>query len=361
VIREARLKLASPSLVVGLDRCGLAVYLSRQPRGDGRSRGPSTPSARLGTAAHRILEWAANNAPDLTLADDLEATVRQRWHEECADEHAAAARHPAEWRYGPYPEWPRYATIQANLVVAVGELVKELAGVPHERRVAEMSARTTAGDIAGTIDLIVLDENGDATVIDHKVGTVTDGDLAPGGAYHTQVLLYAAMARDMGYRVAGAQVRPLGRTPVLLRTDDAELDEVLTRARQAVAQYNNAVDAGEVLQLAQPSEEACRWCPFLIDCPAVWSGGEVDLGDVAIVEGVLGSPVQLQRNGRFAALALTTAEGEVTISGLSTVRMPDIAGFKIGDTVRAVGLRRSADRSYRPAGGRVDMVRLASS
>lgn len=356
--REVTITVASPSLVAALDRCGLAVSLGRHARAAGVSHAPSTPRARLGSAAHRVLQWAADDAPQLARADDLDAVVRQRWLKECEREQSEA-RHPAEASYGPVREWPRFATIQANLVVAVSDLVDELADLPPEHRLTEIRTATAEGDIAGRIDLLILNSSGHATVVDHKVGAITEADVVPGGRYHTQVLLYAAMARDMGLKPVQTEIRPLGREPIVLHPSDADLAQAVKTAGQAIAHYNTAVQEGDELSLAQPSEDACRWCPFLVRCQAIWSGQEVDVGNISGVEGTLTSPVQLQRNGQYAALVLTTANHEVTITGLRTARTPIVRELEVGNRVRVAGLHRSADgRSYRPSSGRTDACRL---
>jgi len=60
--------------------------------------------------------------------------------------------------------------------------------------------------------------------------------------------MYAAMVRQLGVPIAGAEIRPMGRARLTV--------EVVTAALEA---FNSAVDAGETSRLAQPSDGACGY------------------------------------------------------------------------------------------------------
>src|SRR5205823_645738 len=158
------------------------------------------------------------------------------------------------------------------------------------------------------------------------------------GRYRVQLLLYAALVRDLGPTPTAAQVRPLGRMPRFVPVTDEAIDEAVLSARADMATYNEAVRSGAVLTLARPSESACQWCEFLIDCPAIWSDPTVDLGKIKNLEGKV---IQLQSDQpERLALRLETANGAdtVLVTGLSAIRAPALADVAIGDWIRIVGL-----------------------
>lgn len=341
----------SASTVASLRRCGLAVY-RRRIRPSGAGQGPSSPVARLGLAAHRVLAWVANEAPELASSLDVEERVRDRWKHEVALEEAEARQFRVEIGNGPVERWPRFATIQENLVVDGAALARELSELPADRRWAERKVDCADGDFFGWIDLVIVDEAGTATVVDHKAGTVNDADLSPTGRYLTQVLLYAALVRDVGLSPTGAQIRPLGSAPLDIEVSSQVIATAVAAARSDVASYNEAVSSGETLRLARPSEDSCQWCEFLSDCPAVWGASQPDLGEIRILEGTI-TQVQVQQGQRLAIRLVVDGES-VLVSGLSA---PLFADLGPGDEVRVVGIREVGTGRFRAGRGRTVVVR----
>ena len=347
----------SPSSLAALRRCGLATYRRRTASRPGGQR-PSNPVARLGNAAHRVLEWTANEAATLALDSSVEQLVRERWLAEARTEEAAAQRHRSEASFGPLQSWPRYATIQESLVVDGSALASELALVPADRLWVERKATDASGYLRGAIDLVLLAADGTATVIDYKAGTVKDEDVEVGGRYRVQLLLYAAMVRDIGPEPVLAQVRPLGGMPIQIQVNDATIDAAVLQARSDVNSYNTAVGSGDIIQLARPSESACRWCEFLLDCPAIWSDPQPDLGDLHNLEGTV-IHLQNQQPERVALeLHVGDTDENTLVKGLSVRRAPAVKTLRVGDPVRIVGLSRTAGGAYRAGSGRLDIAKL---
>lgn len=335
----------SPSAVARLQACGLAESRRRE-----RSTGArlSNPVARLGNAAHRVLEWVARSAPELSDRDAAEDRIAHRWREEVLRETKASQANPLERSYGSPERWPAYGRIAAGLRVDGVALAQELADVPIERRLAEREMESSDRTIRGTADLIVLNEDEAALVIDHKAGVISDEDVAPGGRYEQQVLLYVAMARDSGLSPTRAEIRPLGRAAKSVELSDARLGAAVTEAHAEMARYNEAVIQGRVIDLAKPSESSCGWCPFILECPAVWVDPAPDLGDHAVIEGDVEG---VQALASSLALRLRTVDGVVTVTGVST---EDIGGRRpaSGDRVRLAGLRQTSPGVMRCRPGR---------
>jgi hypothetical protein len=343
--RPATIDWVSPSAVARLQACGLAESRRRtQPH----QSPPSNPITRLGNAAHRVLEWIARSAPELNGQEDAEELIARRWAEEVAREVEASESNPLERSYDPAEQWPAYGRISAGLRVDGVALARELADLPIERRLPEKEMASSDRTIRGTADLVVVDDNGATVIIDHKAGEVSEGDVEQGGRYEQQVLLYAAMARDSGLSPTKAEVRPLGRAAKSVELSDERLTTVVDEAHAQMARYNEAVTQGRAVDLAKPSESSCGWCPFILDCPAVWVDPVPDLGELAVVEGEV-ETVQVLASS--LALKLTSIDGSITVTG---VPIADINGRTPapGDRIRLAGLRQTSTGLFRCHPGR---------
>lgn len=342
------LEWVSPSAVARLQSCGLAEYRRRSGTGGQR---PSSPHTRLGNAAHRVFEWIALSASQIN-GDDAEALIATRWRDEAQHEFAESLANPYEFSYGSVEQWPTYGRIGAGLKVDGALLAAELADLPQTRCLPEHELQTADGAIRGTADLILLDEEGGATVIDHKTGSVASEHLSGPGGYEQQVLLYVAMARDSGYRPRGAEIRPLGRSPISIDFSSENVDAAVGEAHDQMTRYNEALEADEVIGLARPSETSCGWCPYILDCPAIWNSASPDLGDLLVIEGVVQT---VQTLAASVALKLETGQGDLLVTGLPSTDVRQVAPTD-GVRVRLSGIRSSAPGQARSIPGRTAML-----
>jgi hypothetical protein len=337
---------ATPTLVEAIRRCGLAVHLSRKRRWPG-GESPSNPYARLGSAVHRVLAWAAGAGPTGLDPARLETTARSRWREEVAIEEEAAARFAVERFFGPAERWPGFASTEERLVIEVGRLVAEVTAAPGVERWIERPLRSQLLSLRGSPDLVVLDGLG-ARIVDFKSGHVGPEDAEPTGRYGRQVLLYAAMVRELGMSVIGAELRPIGRPRLNVEVTDATIDAASGVAAEALSMFNAAVSAGKPSQLARPGDRACSFCPHALYCPALWTeGGLASLVEFQALEGAV-LRVQQATLGVVAIelyANVGTSSGAITITGLDPRRIPSIGGLAVGDEVRVSGVHlvRQAD------------------
>lgn len=341
-----RLADVSPTLMAAMRRCGLAVHLSRTHR---RRAGGwlSNPSARLGAAAHRVLGWVSASGCAEHDLPGLEVAVRWRWREEVVGEEQAAASSPVESYFGPAPSWPGYATTEERLVIEAGRLATEASSTPDTERWVERPLTSSTPPMRGSPDLVMRSADG-ARIVEFKSGRVSLKDALPLGRYGLQVLMYAAMVRQLGIPVAGAEIRPMGRSPLTVEVTEETIEqacEVVTAALQA---FNSAVDAGETSQLARPSDDACGYCPHILRCPAIWAvGGTNELDKLEVLEGTIQRVQQAQVGSVAVELDATggTRLGAVTVIGLDPRRLHAVAALHSGEHVRVSGLRS------RPGGG----------
>jgi hypothetical protein len=263
----------------------------------------------------------------------------------------ATKSNPLEQSYGPAERWPAYGRISAALRVDGVTLAHELADVPIDRRLPEKEIASSDRTIRGTADLVLVDDHGSSVVIDHKAGAVDEDDVVPGGRYEQQVLLYVAMARDSGLAPAKAEIRPLGRPAKFVELSDHRLVAVVDEAHAQMARYNEAISQGRAVDLAKPSHSSCGWCPYILDCPAVWADPRPDLGELTVVEGDV-TTVQVLASS--LALRILTEHGSTDVTGLPNA---DINGRTPapGNRIRIAGLRPTSVGQMRSHPGRVLM------
>jgi hypothetical protein len=329
----------SPTLMAAIRRCGLAVHLSRIHRRAGGSL--SNPSARLGAAAHRVLGWVSADGCTELGVPELEAAVRQRWHDEVAVEEKAAAASPVESYFGPALSWPGYATTEERLVIEAGWLTAEISNTAGAERWVERPLASSVPPMRGSPDLVVVSDDG-ARIVEFKSGAVDREDAQPFGRYGLQVLMYAAMVRQLGVPIAGAEIRPIGRARITVGVSEALIQQACEAVAAALEAFNSAVTAGEVSRLAQPSDDSCGYCPHILRCPAIWAeGGTEGLDELEVLEGTVQRVQQAQVGSVAVELDATggTRLGVVTITGLDPRRLRAVNDLHPGEQVRVSGLR----------------------
>jgi RecB family exonuclease len=346
---DARLiEWVSPSAVARLQSCAFAESIRRSPA---HGPAPSNPAGRLGNAAHRVLEWIAED-PSPLCGTDAEERIGDRWILEVTAEYKASLDNELEPSYGPLETWPGYHRITAAIRVDGASLAWELNGIPRDRRLTEEELATSDSRIRGTADLIVIGDDGTATIIDHKSGAVHAEDVAVGGRYEQQAMLYAAMALDAGMEPRTCELRPLGRAPISIGVSEARVASAREEAKAQMARYNAAIASGNEFSLADPSESSCGWCPYALSCDALWIGESRDLGEFGMVAGTIGTVQLLPAS---LALKLESEAGELTVTGLPQTDVKGQLPAK-GQTVRIVGLHFTSAVQAKTHPGRARML-----
>jgi hypothetical protein len=336
----APLTAVTPSTFHHLRQCGLRVAYDRAGPGGPR---PSSPGARLGDAAHGVLARVARGEFGVDPTQPgFDAAVSTAWGQEVAAQASASRLHPVEATFGPPEAWPSFNDVASRLAYEAGTLAAQVHEWAGRALLVEQTIRPLGDTVWGTPDLIVGPGGGEGgTVIEFKSGAVGEEDTAPGGHMRDQVLLYAYLARKVGLDVERAEVRPIGRTPVAFQLDDVETSALLHEAAVLLAAFNEATAAGQALALGQPSDEACRWCPYADRCDALWAAPSAapSLGLVGgVVEGV-------EDNGRGVAVVQLDADegtgplGHTIVTRLPLRRLVALHGLRSGDRIRFAGLR----------------------
>jgi RecB family exonuclease len=337
------LGVASPSSLQAIRRCGLAQYRRmREYAGGGESA--SSPKARLGNAAHEVLEWVALNVESAGDSQDLAAETRMRWNEALTRQAALSRQHPAESVFGGPEIWPDGPLVKERVLIEAERLADELAHVPLEHRHPEWSLKSELLSLRGSIDLCTTTPEGTARIVDYKALAVHPKDVAPDGRYRDQILIYAALVQDAGYAPVHAEVRPMGRRPLEVSIGPLEVEAAVEQAHRDLDLYNSAVAGGDPESLARPSEDACKWCQFAPSCSPMWSAAPGALGEMQAVAGAV-THIGTSARG-FVDLRVDsvsgTIVGEVTIARLDPRRVPAVEHLAVGDTIKATGLQLAA-------------------
>jgi hypothetical protein len=138
----------------------------------------------------------------------------------------------------------------------------------------EEGFRSNDGLIYGEIDKLIDGPRG-LTIYDKKTCHVFDDEGYVKDEYRMQLLLYAGLVyEDMG-KVANRLV--------LVDRDDRETDihfefeevlDAMTAASRWLTALNKKIQStpsvGQLMYLAQPSQESCRFCSARVACPAYW-------------------------------------------------------------------------------------------
>lgn len=227
-----------------------------------------SPRAWLGTAFHRLMEWAP--------ADSSEAV--SLWDDAIAEILVESSRHRLDARFANPERWPGYYLVRQRAIASAVEKGGRRSGV-RPRGSAGGSLRVggsehlltaRSGRLAGRPDQF------DSTaVIEYKsslpdpvrveAASIVDG-------YWRQLRLYSVLIGEMGSwpaiaRIVAASGEVLEQ-PVDRLACEAEADAAIA----GLDAMNQALSTGcDSAALASPGQAACGQCPYLAICPAFWS------------------------------------------------------------------------------------------
>jgi hypothetical protein len=263
----APLGAISPTLANDLLSCALRVAW-RLDVSYASLRRPSTFS-ELGMIAHAVVEdvgkglLAKANTPG-EARELLEADWRT--HQVAREANLAAAWAPAQ--APPAEQWPGYQLTRARVirrgVRSIGRYIAPRSAASQ----VESRLDDPATGLTGRPDR-VEGPSGDRCVVDLKTG-LAQADPTP--AQRRQLLLYA-------YLVSAET----GEIPTRMAVEDAsgkrwseavDADEVRRTVDEVIGrrdEFDTAVAAGAIADLASPSADTCRYCPYRVVCGSYWT------------------------------------------------------------------------------------------
>jgi len=269
IIKLEPIKTISPSKYFSLKSCKLKGILSENKF---RSLIPSSPSAKVGLIAHKILEMAIKGQIQNEHAMELS------WQSICENIEGKMKNNPLEKHMVPLELFAYNFEVKKNMVFAIVRKLMKKEPIPFavervQKQEAEKWYKTSDGKIAGIVDLIRYTDLG-LELVDYKTGSVTDPaeNNVPKLEYQQQLKLYAALY----YSVEKVWPTRL----VLLELDQKEhvvefnkneCLELLDSAKRDLEEINkNIASRFNPEDFSSPSPESCKYCGYRPICNAYW-------------------------------------------------------------------------------------------
>jgi hypothetical protein len=195
-------------------------------------------------------------------------------------------------------------------------------------------------------------------VIDYKSGAILEHDAAAQtdvvkAVYVRQLRIYGYLVRqNLGWWPERGVLLPLGGAGVEVALDPSECEREANEAIGLLDTYEAKRRAAATPEeMASPTPNGCRWCPFKLVCPAFWSASTPDWSgqlDGAAIEGVVLEQPTVIHAGVARAVAVAIQAGSemrrrAQIAPLNPTTHPAVTVLAAGDRVRFVGLRARAD------------------
>lgn len=238
------LAYVTASSAAGLGGCLLRIAFRSDP--EMRAAVPSSPAARLGTAAHSVLETAGRGRLGTSGFPDAFETA---WSGAVAEQWRLSQGSPFEAGWRRAEDWPGFSMtkgrtrrLAARLAPPPGAAAEEPGN--REPGVLEEHLQSACGGILrGRAD--VVRRYPDHVVQDYKTGSIRDADGRLKSAYRTQLLLYAYLEHEeSGSWPVRAEVIPLRGDPEIFEVVPAETTAAAEQALAARDRYNGLAEAG---------------------------------------------------------------------------------------------------------------------
>jgi hypothetical protein len=313
-----------------------------------RGRVPAHPRALLGTCVHAVLEEAHHGRLPSGEDEACREAARRAFDQKAKELYDAA--HPLiRVKFASPERIPYYYLFRERAaVLALATAPRSSAGGGPAASAAEAGAlpaalvettlRSRDGLLLGRPDYV---DAAASEVVDYKTGAGPDDD--PDGLRDSearQLRLYVYLARERGLQLRrGVVVRVDGRR-VALDVGEPEAAAEAQRARETLSDFNAKASAGGFKALAQPSPDACRYCPCIPFCEAFWEAAAPAWHDQcgAHVEGRVSAVNKaVVQDTALLTLELTAERGTVTRGPAVVQQLPATWVCADGATTPAVG------------------------
>lgn len=359
MLEVPEIRAISPTLAETMRECLLRAGLSRASGSSDFVLG--NPKAWLGTAYHEVLEKIV----DVDLGhESFDDAVERLWNQAIVDQETRTNRHVLNHRFGPPAAWPGYHLARASVLLRAKELsgalpcavsggTQQASETQSAGAMREQDFTAFGGRLVGRPDVIRASK-----VIDYKSGAILERDVATQttvvkAAYGRQLRIYGYLVRQtLGWWPQYGILLPLGGAGVEVALEPSECEREANEALALLNSYEARLrGASAPADLASPSPNGCRWCPFKLVCPPFWHtaapswSGELD---GASVEGVVVEKPAMTHGGAARAMSLEIQAGSevprrAQIAPLNPTTHPAVTALAAGDRVRLVGLRARAD------------------
>ena len=324
------------------------------------------PKAWLGTAYHEVLEKIVE--VDLR-HESIEEAVERLWNQAIAFQQRRVGAHPLNRRFGVPESWRGYYLARASVLLRAQELADvsvlsqsristEASSLGSMPTIREQEFTAFDGRLVGRPDVV-----GAGEVIDYKSGAIIEHDVETETdvvkvTYVRQLRIYGYLVKQkLGWWPRRGRLLPLGGAGVEVVLEPLECEREANEAIALLESYQRTLSAAMAPeQLASPSAEACRWCPYKLVCSSFWKSSTPSWSgqlDGAAIEGFVIEQPTVIHAGAARSVAVNVQAGSETprgvqIAPLNPAMHPAVALLGAGDRVRVVGLRARPDGVLTP-------------
>jgi RecB family exonuclease len=302
---------------------------------------PRAAAARLGTAIHRLLEFASRPA-----ATELSSeSARRALDQFIAEQESLMDTSPSERLLLPLATHARdYEVRHQRAVGAAVRLAHSAAGQPLSagRRLrprtqgSELWVASADDLVGGYIDEVVSEPEG-VVLRDYKTGLAAVPGTRAAAEGWTQLQLYAVLyAESTGVWPLRLEIVPLDGPPVASGVEPAACTALLAEARALLLETNSVTSTASYQEgaylLGRPAPGTCRRCEYRPAClPYAASEREEDESWPSDVIGTVIARHPL-RNGRLLFEVLTDQGRRQVVRGIAddSERHPRLAFFQPG-------------------------------
>lgn len=320
---------------------------------------PRSPKTWVGSVVHRLLSEAGS-----ARLPPQEDAINHRWEQLIAQAHASIASSAVEKHLSPLTR--SVPDINVRRIRATRR-AQEIAQRSTPRATSstnpvsvppyghEIPLRSRDYTVRGIIDAALHQASDRTTIQDFKSGPVMetdeDGTTQPRTSYQVQLKIYAALYAETFDRWPDSlQLVSLAGTPTDVAFDPSECLSLVDQAKTMLQEINASISrhAPETVQstLANPSPNACRFCPYRPGCPPYRSARTI-FPTTDWPNDLIGIVEQVTRLGNSKImLELTIGNNSVKIPRLSPgTRHPFLAELDPGDRAGAFNLYRPRPQS----------------
>lgn len=305
---------------------------------------PISPEARIGSVAHKVLEYAAKGILR------TEESIQQTWNSEVQYIENIMNRSELDRSLIPLEKSSKNYDIKKYQTSIIAKRIinyfpSETTYTGNKPKI-ETTVRSTDGKVIGKIDLIRSSSDG-IQIIDYKTGIIArqeEKQTVIKEEYKMQMLLYAALYQST------YNVWPKLLTLISLDGNEHNIDykpedalRLLREASSILDKTNKIITEGKPFEeLGSPSPVHCKYCIFRPACKIYWKtksyvdGWPVDVSGKLISLSILG-------NG-FIRVEIQNGNSNFIVRGLDKNRLTGDA--HTGDSLFIYNLKHDTVENY---------------
>jgi RecB family exonuclease len=340
---DGPISVVSPSLAAQIELCPLAAVFAD----DGGFRALSrrwTHFAALGEICHTLWERQGRGDFDQVPETELNKALNAAWDEAEADATSRLQESLDGATPPPSNRWPDYMVKRLGALTLIKKSIRRRQETRRDLTqdvsrgmadpLVEHSLEAAAARLRGRPDRVIW-ADGAPHIIDLKT--------CPAGEemrteHRRQLLAYAYLFHaEHGVWPATATIQYVNGERRTFPVSPIDAEQVAHEMAHTLERVNEATD--DILSLATPSPEACRWCAFKPACEPFFDAIDEDWGFPERV--VFGTVESLETVAERASATITLRHGNIpapTVVALADTPAP-FDGVAIGDTIAIAGAK----------------------